>query len=172
MAIALLVIFLISTPIPTNLLGADVIHSPTEYSTVDPLSHTLQVDDEEELTALLHWFMDGASRNDRAVHEKFWNENLVYTSSAGSRFGKAEIMAGFDDTQNLREIGPTTQYSAHDITVRFFGEQRDVAVVSFRMKGETLTIQGTSVSWYLNSGTLIKLDGEWSVVNWHATRVP
>lgn len=131
-----------------------------------------EMDEVQELTDLLHWFMDGASRNDRAVHDTFWNENLVYTSSAGTRFGKADIMSGFDDTRNLREVGPTTQYSAHDITVRIFGAQQDVAVVSFRMKGETLTMQGTTTSWYLNSGTLIKIEGKWSVVNWQATRVP
>ena len=44
------------------------------------------------LTAMLHAFLAGASRNDPAVHDRFWSERLVYTSSTGARFGKAEIM--------------------------------------------------------------------------------
>ena len=50
--------------------------------------------EDQQLSALIHEFMDGASRNDAAVHQRFWAEDLVYTSSAGKRFGKAEILAG------------------------------------------------------------------------------
>lgn len=129
-------------------------------------------DDIATLTELIHWFMDGASRNDRSVHARFWNEDLVYTSSAGTRFGKAEIMSGFDSTRSLRDAGPATQYTADEITVRVFGSSGDVAVVTFRMKGEVLTTQGISTAWYLNSGTFVREEGRWSAVQWQATRVP
>ncbi len=46
-----------------------------------------------ELTELLNRFLDGASRNDIAAHERFWANDLVYTSSAGERTDKAAILA-------------------------------------------------------------------------------
>lgn len=133
------------------------------------LTYAQSSTDEEKLTELLHWFMDGASRNDKSVHERFWADELIYTSSAGLRFGKAEIMSGFDVTPQLQEAAPSVTYSAHDIQILLFG---DVAVVAFRMKGETLNTEGTSIAWYLNSGTFQKRNDEWRVVNWQATRVP
>ena len=39
----------------------------------------------KELTALLEEFLDGASRNDVAVHERFWADDLIHTSSSGLR---------------------------------------------------------------------------------------
>lgn len=128
-----------------------------------------QSSDEQQLTEMLHWFMDGASRNDRVVHERFWADDLIYTSSAGLRFGKAQIMSGFEVSQQLQEAAPTLTYTAHDIQ---FNVYDDVAVVAFRMKGETLNTEGSSIAWYLNSGTFVKRDNEWRVVNWQATRVP
>src|SRR5690606_14257133 len=114
--------------------------------------------------------MAGASRNDREIHDRFWAEDLIYTSSAGTRFGKEEIMSGFDQaSEALREAAPAIVYTAHDIRIQVYG---DAAVVAFRMKGETLTPRGTSTAWYLNSGMFVKRDDEWRVVNWQATRVP
>src|ERR1700688_2856932 len=45
-----------------------------------------------ELTELLKDFLAGASRNDAAMHDRFWADDLIYTSSAGRRMGKADIM--------------------------------------------------------------------------------
>lgn len=125
--------------------------------------------DVQQLTEMLHWFMDGASRNDRDVHERFWAEDLIYTSSAGLRFGKAQIMSGFNVSQQLQETAPAITYTAHEIQINVYD---DVAVVAFRMKGETMNTEGSSVAWYLNSGTFLKRNNEWRVVNWQATRVP
>ena len=49
---------------------------------------------EAQLHAQLEAFLKGAAANDAAVHDAFWAEELVYTSSSGTRFGKAELMAG------------------------------------------------------------------------------
>jgi hypothetical protein len=49
--------------------------------------------DAAELERLLTYFLDGASRNDIAVHERFWADELIYTRSAGVRTDKAEILA-------------------------------------------------------------------------------
>lgn len=124
---------------------------------------------EGELTQLLHDFMEGASQNDAAMHDRFWAEDLIYTSSSGERFGKAEIMSGFDQEENMDTEGPTVTYRAEDIHIQLYG---DMAVVAFRLVGETETAEGVETDHYLNSGTFIKRDGEWKVVNWQATKVP
>jgi len=124
---------------------------------------------EEELTQLLHEFMEGASENDPAMHDRFWAEDLIYTSSSGERFGKAEIMAGFEQEENTDTDGPTVTYSAVDIQIQPYG---DVAVVALRLVGKTETGEGLKTDHYLNSGTFVKRDGQWRVVNWQATRVP
>ena len=48
--------------------------------------------DAAELTSLLKEFLDGASRSDAAIHDRFWAEDLIYTGSSGRRIGKADIM--------------------------------------------------------------------------------
>jgi ketosteroid isomerase-like protein len=120
---------------------------------------------EAELTAFLHEFMAGASVNDSTIHARFWAEDLIYTSSAGRRFGKKEIMDGFKSPSQPS----TTTYTAEDIRIQVYG---DVAVVAFRMRGADMSPSDTLTTFYLNSGTFVKRDGEWRVVNWQATRVP
>lgn len=120
---------------------------------------------EAELTDLLHTFMAGASVNDAAIHDRFWADDLIYTSSTGRRFGKAEIMAGF----TAERAPSTTTYTAEDIRIRVYG---DVAVVAFRMKGVDTSAAEPVTTHYLNSGTFIRRDGQWRAVNWQATRVP
>src|SRR6476469_3185601 len=48
--------------------------------------------DAAELTRLLNEFLAGAGRNDAAVHDRFWADDLIYTRSAGRRVNKAEVM--------------------------------------------------------------------------------
>lgn len=120
---------------------------------------------EAELTALLHEFMAGASVNDAMMHDRFWADDLIYTSSAGRRFGKKEIMDGF----MVPSAPSTTTYTAEDIRVQIYG---DAAVVAFRMRGVDVSPSEPKTTYYLNSGTFVKRDGEWRVVNWQATRVP
>lgn len=117
------------------------------------------------LTAMLHHFLDGASRSDAAIHDSFWAEDLIYTSSSGRRFGKAELMAGLPP----EPIPPTTRYTAEEIQVRVFG---GMAVVAFRMVATSSEPGIPPTQNFLNSGTFIWRDGRWQVVNWHATRMP
>ena len=58
------------------------------------MAQTAAASDIEELTGLLHDFL--ANSDTEAAHERFWADDLVYSSSAGLRFGKAHIMSGFD----------------------------------------------------------------------------
>lgn len=125
------------------------------------LTSNSQANDTDTLTQMLHNFLEGASNNDRETHENFWAEDLIYTSSNGTRFGKAEIMAGFENEPEVSDT-PKTVFTAEEILINVYG---DVAVVAFKMKGTT----GEAVQYYLNSGTFLKRNGNWQVVNWQAT---
>jgi hypothetical protein len=122
--------------------------------------------DAAELTALLEYFLDGASRNDVAVHDRFWAEELIYTRSVGVRTDKAEIIAGLKQGPDPAE--PPTQYSAEDIRIRKFG---DTAIVAFRLVGQVGGDKPETLR-YLNTGTFLRRNGEWRAVAWQATRIP
>ena len=124
--------------------------------------------DAEELTRLLKYFLDGASRDDIAAHERFWADDLIYTRSAGVRIGKAEILADLRAAPPAEPSPPTT-YTAEDIRIQQYG---DMAIVAFRLVGTTGSGAGISVDHYLNTGTFLKRNGEWRAVAWQATRVP
>ena len=78
--------------------------------------------DEEQLTTLLDEFLAGASVSDIATHERFWAEDLVYTSSRGLRFGKADILEGMRADPDSEAANPDVTYSAEDIRIRLYGE--------------------------------------------------
>ena len=118
----------------------------------------------DELTALLNDFLGAAHQ--RAAHETFWADDLVYTSSNGTRFGKAEILADFEEDSPSDEP-PAVAYSAADIDVRVFDA---TAVVTFRLVGKPA--DGSDVLEYFNTGTFRKRGGNWQVVAWQATRIP
>jgi len=124
--------------------------------------------EEEALTRILNEFLAGASVNDASAHDRFWAEDLVYTSSRGLRFGKAEIMEGLSSTDDSMSDEPEVAYSAADIRIRQYG---DMAVVAFRLLG-TLQDNSGEVLEYFNTGTFVKRDGEWRVVAWQATVIP
>lgn len=123
----------------------------------------------ENLTKKLHEFMAGASVNDEQIHDNFWAEDLIYTSSAGLRFGKKQIMDGFKNQEDNDQNTPSTTYIADEIKVQVYD---DMAIVAFKMTGVTETEQGDQKMYFLNSGTFLKREGEWKVVNWQATRIP
>jgi len=119
------------------------------------------------LTAMLHAFLAGASQNDPESHNRFWSERLVYTSSSGQRFGKADIMAGLGaSAEEAEEDEVTALYSAEDIQIQQFG---DTAVVAFRLVASPMTADGEKTE-YFNTGTFLKEQGRWQVVAWQATK--
>ena len=120
--------------------------------------------DVDELAAMLRGFLEAA--HTEAAHQVFWADDLVYTSSNGTRFGKAEILAGFSAADPVAEP-PTVAYSADDIDVRVYGA---AAVVAFRLVG--VPADGSSVLQYLNTGTFLKRENGWQVVAWQATLIP
>ena len=121
--------------------------------------------DAAELTKLLNDFLAGASRNDVAVHESFWADDLIYTRSAGRRVNKAEVMHDVRTTPAPKPTDPKTIYTAEDIRIQQYG---NTAVVAFRLVATT----EKNVANLLNSGTFVKRNGKWQVVNWQSTRMP
>lgn len=119
-------------------------------------------DDKAELTALLAEFLDGATRNDAAIHNKYWADELIYTSSGGSRFGKAELMQGVTSRGMLKADEIDTVYSSEDVRIMQYG---DTAVVAFVLVGKS----ASGTKRYLNSGTFVRKNGQWQAVNWQAT---
>jgi ketosteroid isomerase-like protein len=122
--------------------------------------------DAGELTALLKAFLDGASRNDAAIHDRFWAEELIYTGSAGRRRAKADVMRDVRSAPTPKPGDPTTTYSAEDIRIQQYG---DTAIVAFRLVGATEKSGRTEILNYLNSGTFLKRNGKWQAVSWQAT---
>ena len=125
--------------------------------------------DAAELTKLLNDFLAGASRNDAAVHDRFWADDLIYTRSAGRRVSKADVMRDVRSAPAPKPSDPKTVYTAEDIWIQQYG---DTAVVAFRLVATTETGGGKQVANLLNSGTFVKRDGKWQVVNWQSTRMP
>src|SRR6185437_6348816 len=125
--------------------------------------------DAAELTKLLNDFLAGASRNDAAIHERFWADDLIYTRSAGRRVNKAEVMHDVRTTPAPKPTDPITVYTAEDIQIQQYG---NTAVVAFRLVATTHIGEAIHVANLLNSGTFVKRDGKWQVVNWQSTRMP
>ncbi len=136
------------------------------------------------ITALLQEFL--AKNSERAQHDRFWADDLVYTTSGATVKTKAEIMKSFDADktapakplpadakqsagqrpagQQAGTVQPT--YAAEDIVVRPYGS---TAALTFRLVAHNP--DGT-VQYYRNSETLLLRDGRWQVVTWQATKVP
>lgn len=125
--------------------------------------------DAAELSKLLNDFLAGASRNDAAVHDRFWAEDVIYTGSGGRRRGKADIMRDVRSAPAPKPGDPTTVYTAADVRIQQYG---NVGVVAFRLVATTVKDAKSEVMNYLNSGTFVKRDGKWQVVNWQSTRMP
>ena len=131
-------------------------------------------DDAQRIEKRLHEFLAGVSAGDATVHQWFWAEDLVYTSSSGERFGKAQILAPVEaDAEAGAEPAaqPAPLYRAEQVDVRIYD---DAAVLAFRLVAESKDAVSaeTGTTAYWNTGTLLRRDGQWVVVAWQATRIP
>jgi len=54
---------------------------------------------EEGTTKAVKAFLYGASINSPKAHDRFWAEELTYTSSSGNRFGKEHLMSGMENAK-------------------------------------------------------------------------
>src|SRR6266513_3077325 len=106
--------------------------------------------DAAELTKLLQDFLAGASKNDIAMHDRFWAEELVYTSALGRRKSKADIMRELkaETTATPKPDEGTAVYTAEDTHVQQYG---DTAVVTFRLVANTDKAGTKTVANYFNT---------------------
>jgi ketosteroid isomerase-like protein len=127
--------------------------------------------DAPELTKLLQDFLAGASKNDIAMHDRFWADELVYTSALGRRKGKADIMRELREETKAtpKPDEGTTVFTAEDIRVQQYA---DTAVVAFRLVATTDKAGTKTVANYFNTGTFLKRNGKWQVIAWQATALP
>lgn len=125
--------------------------------------------DSAELTQLLKDFLAGASRDDASMHDRFWADDLIYTSALGRRKSKADIMRELHEESPAAALDETAIYTAEDIRIRQYGT---TAIIAFRLVGTTTKGEKTEVANYLNTGTFLKRDGKWQAVAWQATKIP
>lgn len=120
-------------------------------------------DEQAVLKQLLDDFLAGASKNDMAMHDRFWAEDLVYTSSSGERFGKTRIMSGLEASNpDADETLPV--YSAEAVDIRVFD---NTAVITFRLVAD---LPEGDRQHYFNTGVFRLHNDQWKAVIWHATR--
>jgi hypothetical protein len=126
-------------------------------------------DDVATLKALLNEFLAGATKNDAAVHERFWADDLIYTGSSGRRVGKADILKDVRSAPPPKAGEVVPVYTAEDVRIQLYG---GAALVAFRLVSTVKSGGQTDVVHYLNTGTFVRRDGRWQAVGWQATRVP
>ncbi|MDQ3287587.1 MAG: nuclear transport factor 2 family protein [Pseudomonadota bacterium] len=109
-----------------------------------------------------------ANVGEAATHDRFWADDLVYTSAGGEVRSKREIMKSFQETvpPASTPAAPDPGYSAEDIVVRQYG---DSAALTFQLIARN---GDGSRSSYRNSGMFVLRDARWQAVTWQATRVP
>lgn len=120
-----------------------------------------------EISVLVRDFVENSDKLDR--HQRFWAEDLVYTSSAADVKDKASILRSFEEAPAPvadKPATPTVRFSAEEILVRPYG---DAAAVTFRL---VATMPDGQRSFYRNSGMFLRRDGRWQAVTWQATKLP
>lgn len=134
---------------------------------VGALAKPAQQTGTQEVTILLHEFMDAAGRGDRAVFDKFFADDVIYTRATGVVITKADIMASLGKAPSPTDT--KTTYSAEDIVVHEYGR---TVVVAFRLVGRSEKKDGTiETAFYRNTGTFLRREGRWQAGAWQATKI-
>src|SRR5262245_21084858 len=121
----------------------------------------------EDLKKLLHEFLSAAGRNDKAMFERFFADDLIYTRSAGVTINKGDIMKSLNEPPKPDD--PKSEYDADGITVHEYGQ---MAVVNFRLIQNLEQDGKKETNYYRNTGTFLKRNGKWQAVAWQSTKVP
>jgi hypothetical protein len=122
-----------------------------------------------EIATMLTTFLTPAVNNSAAGHERFWADDLVYTSSAGKVMSKADIIKSIAEEPKAKagdQAMPGPVFTAEDILVRAYGV---TAALTFRLVEHD---PDGKISTFRNSGTFLLRNGKWQAITWQATRVP
>jgi ketosteroid isomerase-like protein len=130
---------------------------------------TRVMNSQEQIEKLVRDFLNGAGTNDIAAHERFWADDLIYTGSSGTVRTKAEILKNVrDEAAHPDPKAPKTAFSAEDMQVHDYG---DFAVINFRLVAQSETEGKAETRYFRNTGTLHRINGEWRVIAWQATKI-
>lgn len=133
-----------------------------------PAIFAQEPDDKEILENLLTEFLQGASEKDVAIHNRFWAEDLIYTSSNGERVTKQNILDSLRDGEDALN-DETPEYHAEETQIRLF---EDMAVVAFKLVAVSDSPGEAERLEFYNTGIFQKRDNQWKAVAWQATRIP
>ena len=75
-------------------------------------SASVLASDETNIAKMLDEFLAGASVGSVEAHKRFWADELVYTSSAGARTNKAEILVRMREAVETNPAEPEVVYTA------------------------------------------------------------
>ena len=120
---------------------------------------------EQQLTSMLRNFLDGAAKGDKAAFERFFAEDVIYTRGSGVVIDRASILKSVEPPKP-GEAAPS--YDAEDIQIH---QKGDVAIVNFRLVVHGDEQQKPKNSYYRNTGTFLRQNGEWKVIAWQATPI-
>ena len=121
--------------------------------------------DEIVLKELLTEFLASTEQFD--MHNRFWAEELIYTSSGGQRITKQVILADLKKTVEHSNDQPS--YHAENIDIRLLG---DTAIVAFKLIANVNNGESSGMQEYFNTGTFIKRNKQWQAIAWQATKIP
>ena len=120
----------------------------------------------QQVTERVRDFLSKVPKNDPAVFQDFFADDVIYTRSAGVTVTKADILKNID----VRETNePQATFAADDFTVHPYG---DMAVVNFRLIMHNTENGKATTAYFRNTGTFLKRNGKWQAVAWQATKVP
>jgi len=122
-------------------------------------------DTTRQLTQLLHDFLEGAAKGNKAAFERFFAEDVIYTRGIGAVLDRAMIL---NDVTPPKPGEPVQTYGAEDILAH---ENGDVAVLNFRLVVNTDDKGKKTTAYYRNTGTFQRRNGEWKVIAWQATPI-
>ena len=120
----------------------------------------------QQVTARVRDFLSNVPKNDPAVFQDFFADDVIYTRSAGVTVTKADILKNIDVRV---AVDPQATYEADDFTVHPYSE---MAVVNFRLIMHGTENGKATTSYFRNTGTFLKRNGKWQAISWQATKVP
>lgn len=123
--------------------------------------------DKEELNTLLNNFLANTVKDDLKNHQRFWADDLIYTSSSGTRFDKSVIISGIKNSNDAAALPP--EYWAEETDIRLYGT---TAIVAFKLQAKWTENDQVMTQSYFNTGTFLKRDGQWQATAWQATKIP
>ncbi|HWG39768.1 MAG TPA: nuclear transport factor 2 family protein [Candidatus Acidoferrales bacterium] len=119
----------------------------------------------QEVTQFIREFLANVPKNDPAVFQEFFADDVIYTRATGVTVTKADIIKNID----VRAAAdPKATYEGVDFLVNDYG---DKAVANFVLVMHNIENGNPVKVYYRNTGTFLKRGGKWQAVAWQATKI-